>query len=199
MLIAFFERIGVVDKDALTQVHGSIRFWQCGGVPSGKAFPLFARPRCGDTLFDQPPADGMDYGTMRYHGSPPRCPLCKDGWLRPNIYLFGDGNRFVDKEEATRHQAFLNWKGEILGAMRRDIGLRLVIVEIGCGLRVPNIRKRTEEFFAESPSGQAELIRVNPEHTHEQFKAKPTVFIQAPALSAIEQIQCELQNPANNS
>merc|ERR1712066_1148544 len=100
----------------------------------------------------------MDFDTLpiRYTLPAPRCPRCAEGWLRPQIYLFGDGNRFSNNEDVTGAQAFQCWSAEVLQALRTSPKLKFVIVEIGCGLRVPNIRKRCEEMLAKSPSGQCE-------------------------------------------
>jgi hypothetical protein len=44
---------------------------------------------------------------MDYKGEIPHCIHCKQGLARPNIYLFGDGNRFVDDENVTRSQGYV--------------------------------------------------------------------------------------------
>lgn len=188
---------GVAAPDGLAQIHGSIHQWQCGGVPSDKRFPLWGKNRCCDDLFDPPQADGMDFDDvpLRYRYPAPRCPRCHGGWLRPHIYLFGDGGRFINKEEVTGEQAFLRWTTEVLDALRTNSALKLVIVEIGCGLRVPNIRKRCEMLFSDSPPGQCDLVRINPEATEQSFGARPTVFVQDSALSALQRIHRQVLEP----
>lgn len=98
----------------------------------------------------------------------------------------------MDKEEETGRQAFSCWQEGVLADLRRNPERRLAIVEIGCGLRVPNIRKRCEELFAVCPSGQADFIRINPEHTEQQFRSRPTVEVEAPALLALQEINREI-------
>eukprot|EP00929_Paragymnodinium_shiwhaense_P007933 TRINITY_DN111854_c0_g1_i1.p1 TRINITY_DN111854_c0_g1~~TRINITY_DN111854_c0_g1_i1.p1 ORF type:complete len:414 (-),score=24.80 TRINITY_DN111854_c0_g1_i1:153-1274(-) len=190
----------VAARDGLAQIHGSIHQWQCGGTPSGKRFPTFRKDRCCDELFEPPSAEGMDFDALplRYSQAPPRCPRCKDGWLRPHIYLFGDGSRFVNKEEVTGEQSFRLWQEETLAALRANPAATLAIVEIGCGLRVPNIRKRCETLFAKSPAGQCEFVRINPESTEQEFEAKPTVYVQASALEALKQIHFHVLEPASS-
>lgn len=180
----------VAARDGLAQIHGSIHQWQCGGTPSGKRFPTFRKDRCCDELFEPPSAEGMDFEAvpLRYVRAPPRCPRCKDGWLRPHIYLFGDGSRFINKEEVTGEQSFRLWQDETLAALCANPTLKLAIVEIGCGLRVPNVRKRCETLFAKSPAGQCEFVRINPEATEQVFEAKPTVCVQASAVEALQKI-----------
>lgn len=187
-------RKSVASPDGLAQIHGSIHSWQCGGVPSGKRFPTWSKNRCCDDLFDPPKAEGMDFDAipLRYTQPAPRCPQCHEGWLRPHIYLFGDGSRFINKEEATGEQSYIRWTGEVLEALRTNSSLKLVIVEIGCGLRVPNIRKRCETLFSGSPHGQCQLVRLNPEATEQSFGAKPSVFVQDNALSGLQRIQRQM-------
>mmetsp|Transcript_77832 Transcript_77832/g.150356 ORF Transcript_77832/g.150356 Transcript_77832/m.150356 type:complete len:330 (-) Transcript_77832:235-1224(-) len=190
----------VAAPGALAQIHGCIHQWQCGGAPSGKRFPTFTKDRCCDDLFEPPSAEGLNFDAvpLRYEQPPPRCPKCKDGWLRPHIYLFGDGSRFINKEDVTGEQRFRRWQEETLAALRAKSNLKLVIVEIGCGLRVPNIRKRCETLFAGSPQGQCEFVRINPEATDQKFEAKPTVFVQSTALAALENIQSQVLELASS-
>lgn len=94
----------------------------------------------------------------------------------------------VNQESVTGEQLYSRWTGDVLDVLRKNSGLKLAIVEIGCGLRVPNIRKRCETLVAESPPEQCQFIRINPEVTQTVFKAEPTVFIQDSALSALRRI-----------
>jgi len=188
----FLRRAGVAAPGAVAEIHGSLRRWQCGGVPSGCRFPLLSRMRCGDELFESPPPEPVDLDAPRCDAPPPRCPRCKEGLARPNVYLFGDGDRFVADEETTGAAAYRQWCEAVIAALRRNDGLRLVIVEIGCGLRVPSIRKRCEELFAACAVGQAELVRINPEFAQQGIVAAPTVSLVAPALTALRQIQAEV-------
>uniref|UniRef100_A0A7S0ZNS7 Deacetylase sirtuin-type domain-containing protein n=1 Tax=Noctiluca scintillans TaxID=2966 RepID=A0A7S0ZNS7_NOCSC len=191
----FLRRSGVSLPNGLAQVHGCVEKWQCGGVPSGKRFPLFARGRCSDELFDPPTSLGFDPDAMRYDGEAPRCPRCGDGVLRPHVYLFGDGNKFVDAQQETGTQDFSRWCEEVRALLSSDASLRLAIVEIGCGLRVPNIRKRCEEFLTSCPREQARLIRINPEAeaTDQQFHAPPSVVVKAGARVALKSIHMQLE------
>lgn len=191
-------RTGVAAPDCLAQIHGSIHNWQCGGVPSGKRFPTWSKGRCCDESFEPPDAGGMDFEAkpLRYCKPPPRCPRCRDGWLRPQIYLFGDGSRFNNSDEVTGDQTYSRWTVDILNALGSNSSLKLVILEMGCGIRVPNIRKRCEELFAKGPPGQCELIRINPEADETVFEARPTIFVRDTALSALQRINEQMLEPA---
>lgn len=188
----FFRRAEVAASDAIAEVHGSMQAWQCGGVPSGRPFPLFSRTRCGNELFEPPEPVGLNVQAMRLEGPPPRCPQCRDGFARPHVYLFGDGNRFVADDEATRVEAYRLWCEAVIAALRANGSLRLAIVEVGCGLRVPSIRKRCEELLLACPTGQATLVRVNPEFEQHGLVANPTIALRARALPALLRIQAEV-------
>eukprot|EP00930_Biecheleria_cincta_P034997 TRINITY_DN24112_c0_g2_i1.p1 TRINITY_DN24112_c0_g2~~TRINITY_DN24112_c0_g2_i1.p1 ORF type:complete len:637 (-),score=111.43 TRINITY_DN24112_c0_g2_i1:113-1984(-) len=188
----FLKRIGFSSPETLAQIHGSMEKWQCGGVPSGTRFPLFKTERCSEELFDPPPHDSTDYERLRHAGPPPTCPRCGDGWLRPHVYLFGDGNRFADREEETGQKSFAAWHRDVLASLRAMPNKRLAIIEIGCGLRVPNIRKRSEELLAACPAGQAVLIRLNPEVSEQQFAAKASIVLRSTALKGLQDINTEL-------
>jgi len=77
----------------------------------------------------------------------------------------------------------------MLSALRTDSGQRLVVLEMGCGLRVPNLRKRCEELFNEAPLGQCEFIRINPEFELNAIVATPTLPLRATARDALSRIQ----------
>lgn len=196
----WFSRKDVPCQGALAQIHGVHDRWQCGGTPSGKRFPTWAKDRCCDDLLDMPSGDGMDFDTipLRYNAEPPRCPRCGDGWLRPNIYLFGDGSRFSNNEHVTGEAAFGGWCKQTIAALCGDSSLKLAVLEIGCGLRVPNIRKRGEELVAKSPPDQCEFIRMNIEDTSTIFHASPSIVVKLSALEGLQQIYHEMfaQPPA---
>jgi len=181
-------RSGVVMRQSLGEVHGSVARWQCGGVPSGKKFPLMCHPRCCDATFEPPPEFMPTQGSFRYQRPWPKCPHCDEGLARPHVFLFGDGNRFVDDRETLGISAFGRWREAMLSALRMDSSQRLVVLEVGCGLRVPNLRKRCEELFSEAPLGQCEFIRINPEFELNGIVATPTLPLRATARDALSRI-----------
>lgn len=72
--------------------------------------------------------------------------------------------------------------------LNADSLLRLVVFEIGCGLRVPTIRKRSEDLCAMCPRGQATLIRINPEHAEQFMHFAPNICISGGAEASLSQI-----------
>eukprot|EP00928_Gymnodinium_smaydae_P089876 TRINITY_DN73767_c0_g1_i1.p1 TRINITY_DN73767_c0_g1~~TRINITY_DN73767_c0_g1_i1.p1 ORF type:complete len:348 (+),score=34.33 TRINITY_DN73767_c0_g1_i1:58-1044(+) len=186
----WLERQCVPVQGGLAQIHGCYTAWQCGGVPSGRKFPLLAKPGCCKDIFGLPEFSDMDFEAvpLRYHGEPPRCPKCNEGWLRPQVYLFGDQG-FLNKEEITGEQSFRQWREAVIKTLGDDPKLRLAIVEVGCGLRVPNIQKRCKELLEACPEGQCDLVKINPE---EGGLVKPSVLVKAPALHTLLAINREI-------
>lgn len=52
---------------------------------------------------------------------------------------------YVYNEEM--HSTFSVWKQSVLELLQEDKTLKLAIVEVGCGLRVPTVRMQSESFL----------------------------------------------------
>eukprot|EP01105_Mastigella_eilhardi_P002570 TRINITY_DN1320_c0_g1_i2.p2 TRINITY_DN1320_c0_g1~~TRINITY_DN1320_c0_g1_i2.p2 ORF type:complete len:129 (+),score=29.96 TRINITY_DN1320_c0_g1_i2:738-1124(+) len=115
----------------------------------------------------------------------PTCPKCH-GTLRPNIYLFGDGNRFLDAGTAKDNAAYNAWVEYVLSQL--SVGKKLVLLEVGCGLRVPNIRRRLEELHSKCPPGTSTFIRINPDYPDNPLLCNPTIAIRDHGLAALRSI-----------
>jgi hypothetical protein len=72
--------------------------------------------------------------------------------------------------------------------LRDDPTKRLAVLEIGCGLRIPSIRKRAEELCAACPTGQAALVRINPDFSTQHTAFPPTVALARGAREALLEI-----------
>lgn len=66
----------------------------------------------------------------------PRCKFCKDGITRPNTLLFGDANAFIEHPNVVRGDDYRTWTQAVIKSLKENPQLKLVIVEIGCGIRV---------------------------------------------------------------
>jgi len=197
----FIQRAGVPDAN-VAQIHGQcVGAWQCGGVPNRERphFPLYERDGCG-ALFE-PALDGLTLDRVNLRATPseggtwPTCPSC-GGAARPNVYLFGDGSRFRDDARVTKHQAWTGWKAGVLAALKSDPSRKLVVVEVGCGLRIPSIRKRGEELCAAAPVGQCDLVRINPQHAEQYQLVKPTIVLPSAGEATLVAIDQEMRRLA---
>jgi len=193
-----FERVGFASSE-VSQIHGTLHKFQCAGVPNtGKqSFLLFSRGPCCNDLWDAPTEDlfQIDESTMRCTfndgNSYVKCKFCKDGVGKPNIYLFGDGKGFVEHPEIVKYHTYSTWKESVLQLLKENKDLRVVVIEIGSGLRVPSIRKRCEEFYGSCPS-QCEFIRINPEFPDNKITHSPTIPIKETCLKALQQINARI-------
>jgi len=122
------------------QCHGSIFRLQCG------------IPCCRETwpMPDEPLA--LDTENFLAKDPLPRCPFC-GAVARPNAYLFGDteGSYVWEGNQATAER-FSAWLAE-------QKNTDLLMVEIGCGLGAPGLRRRAEQYLADCP--RSLLIRIN--------------------------------------
>jgi NAD-dependent SIR2 family protein deacetylase len=180
----------------VAEIHGTLSYWQCGGVPNqASAFPRWLSHRCSNELFP-PPEIPTENGKVV--GPIPTCPKCRKGILRPNVYLFGDGDRFADVETVTRAKALQNWLADATAAYVKDPNCRIVIMEIGSGLRVPTIRKRCEELYVSLKTvdpNRVEFIRINPDYPMNPLIAGglPSIPLKMGALDALNAIDSQMQ------
>eukprot|EP01124_Arcella_intermedia_P024794 TRINITY_DN4266_c0_g1_i1.p1 TRINITY_DN4266_c0_g1~~TRINITY_DN4266_c0_g1_i1.p1 ORF type:complete len:162 (-),score=58.45 TRINITY_DN4266_c0_g1_i1:38-523(-) len=88
-------------------------------------------------------------------------PTCK-ALARPSILMFSDVEWVEDSIEG---DIFSAWSDSVLKLLQQNSNRKMVIIEIGCGNRVPTIRYKTENFLSleKVHGGQVTLIRVNPD------------------------------------
>mmetsp|Transcript_93588 Transcript_93588/g.165593 ORF Transcript_93588/g.165593 Transcript_93588/m.165593 type:complete len:410 (+) Transcript_93588:66-1295(+) len=137
----------------------------------------------------------------------PRCarPGCR-GLLRPAAHLFGEDNAALLAHFALEEERYVAWEVEMEKCVR---GLksgsngrkapRLVLLEIGCGLRVPSVRMEMEcvlrdlvnaerHHLEEAETCQVVLVRINPDWPQNPLMSEHTIEIRAQALEALTAI-----------
>lgn len=168
------------------EIHGSLDIWQC------------SQP-CNTSTHTAPNAFRfkVDKKTMRaadtkarisvapiFQKNHPKCPDCSHP-LRPNVMMFGD--RFYTPNKLSE-SAYITWEEILEDAIENHRNLSGVVLELGCGVRVPSVRLECEMVIRDtllrirarrpsptpSPSpglaageGQIQLIRVNLDHAEE--------------------------------
>ncbi len=151
-----FQKAGF-DNARIVERHGSIHFLQC-------------LINCHERLW---PMSGLTFNidTERFLalGQLPTCPVC-GGIARPNILMFGDGNWLSTRTDLQRY-AFNQWRD-------RAVTLRLVVIEIGAGNTLGNIRSLSQSL-------PGTLIRINPRDSQ---GPSGTISIAQPALDALTAI-----------
>ena len=120
--------------------------------------------RCCTEIFDVATARQL-IEAARQSNTYAKCPRCKAGVLRPRVYLFGDGHdHFINIQQEL--DAWQQIRQDAIRDGDGDVKASVCMLEIGCGLRVPTIRKRFEEILLESSeSPSTRLIRVNPDYS----------------------------------
>ena len=78
-------------------------------------------------------------------------------------------------------------------ALKADRSKRLVILEAGCGLRVPTVRKHSEKLLKQTGKYNTTLIRINPERPDNKKNAAATISIRDTCLHAVNKIDEALE------
>ena len=107
--------------------------------------------------------------------------------------LFGDGKNFVSNARVINSEGYRAWTAAVVQRLWQDPRRRLVILEVGCGMRIPSIRKRCEELHVSCPSSQSTFIRVNPEFPRSGLVCEPTICIKETGLCALLAIEAAAQ------
>jgi len=128
-----------------------------------------------------------------WHTSPPRC-MCCGGVLRPAVLMFGDTDPLLAKKLELAGATYQQWEEEMEKAAL--MGAKVVVLELGCGLRVPSVRMECEQVVHDikDAGGDAVLIRINPEMQDDEQMPEGTIFIKDSALSGLERLESAMQN-----
>ena len=105
--------------------------------------------------------DGVAWGA----DAVPRCPLCSSP-LRPSVVMFGDTDVLLLERQAAAASAYQSWEEQMeVQLAASPPRTRMVVLEIGCGLTVPSVRRECEDVVRDvlRRGGCASLIRINPE------------------------------------
>lgn len=120
--------------------------------------------------------------------------------LRPRVLMFDDGFRSHTQlgldQSCTRYQ---DWEEKMEQCMESSTSFKLVVLEIGCGMRVPSVRTECQDVIRDTASrcsGGRRLkpactfIRINPEHEEisNMSEMVTTISIRGTALKSLEQI-----------
>jgi NAD-dependent SIR2 family protein deacetylase len=162
-------QIAGFDGARLVECHGNIHLYQC------------CEP-CNDTIWQDRPKDlDIDLEELKARGPLPRCPEC-DEIARPNVMLFQDWDwiRDIRKEQ---EDGFTAWIETLV-----DDDKRVLIIEIGAGSTVPEVRRQTDRLLEQL---NARLVRINP---NEAEGPPGTISVPLPALEALERIETALSD-----
>lgn len=139
-----------MSSDKILEVHGSVLWMQC------------SRSCCVDVWKTQRDLGLSNTPTFRAEGGLPMCPKC-GAVGRPNVQMFGADAGFSKARRTAQFRKYDDWLKSLADRPDRA-NLRIVCLEIGCGLTVPTVRREMESVLRKFPG--ARIIRVNPESTH---------------------------------
>jgi len=132
------------------EIHGAVRWHQCAFSCCPN---VWVAPKQGLGLHENPT-------TYRAVGSLPKCATCGKV-ARPNVQMFGGDSGFGKGRRNTQLNRYDGWLKRLQA--RPDSGkIRMVCLELGCGLTVPTVRKELERVVRLFPN--AHYVRVNPEN-----------------------------------
>lgn len=114
----------------------------------------------------------------------PCCPFC-NGPARPRVLMFNDSHWVSDFEQESRFQ---QWR-EVLVDVGRSLNvshgrmMRLLILEIGCGGRVPTVRSTCESTALQLKSAaDVTVARINPDFPLPDRLYPPSMYLRYLAL-----------------
>jgi len=158
-----------ISKDKSTMIYTSNidGFSDRAGFPGDQIYHLHgkhARFQCQKKCSDQTWI--LDHSVIEEMTEFPQCPRCGETSLRPNVFMFEDSGYIEDRDESDNFQA---WMKQTESQLKR--GKRCVILEVGCGTRVPTVRIWTQTMLAKYSN--LFLVRINPKHTRWTFTRTP--------------------------
>lgn len=134
-----------------------------------------------------PPLLPLSYG-LDENPNHSRCRFCKQ-LARPNVLMFED-DAWVEVSDAK----YVSWeqtiKTEMEASKEENAPKKLVILEIGCGTRVPTVRMNSERLvrIGLKRGWTVTLIRINPQYPRNRHHPKQTISIKMTGLAALRRI-----------
>eukprot|EP01125_Pyxidicula_operculata_P003829 TRINITY_DN1524_c0_g1_i4.p1 TRINITY_DN1524_c0_g1~~TRINITY_DN1524_c0_g1_i4.p1 ORF type:complete len:469 (-),score=84.11 TRINITY_DN1524_c0_g1_i4:101-1507(-) len=154
----------------IMEIHGNTETWQCSDSCTQKIWkapdPYYFNVNT-DTMLCKSEESGdlevrhINHGfgptdenhVAQYH---PMCINCGSA-ARPSILMFSDISWIEDDKS---HSFYSAWQKAVQQYLDDDQSRKIVILEIGCGNRVPTIRNQSSSYMKVF-DGQSTLIRVN--------------------------------------
>ncbi|OQR88470.1 hypothetical protein THRCLA_10304, partial [Thraustotheca clavata] len=185
------------------EIHGNIEMWQCAGRDD-------RIPPCSASVWTLPDSFRFDidrqtmYAQNFENSSELICNICK-GPARPNILMFSD-RRWISNDLDT--DKYVDWEATMEDILLRDPTKKVVVLEMGCGMRVPSVRRECEvvvrdilqrEYQRSLTTQQAKLIRINPDPNDDGIFdwsecPEAVLSIKGTSLAVLEKIESYIQN-----
>ncbi|DAZ94839.1 TPA: hypothetical protein N0F65_012528 [Lagenidium giganteum] len=186
------------------EIHGNVEAWQCATPAESKRRPcegVWRVPSIFRFDIDSTSLRARDGANNRAF---PRCRQCS-AIARPNVLMFHDKQWIANVHDERRYVA---WEAVMEYMLSKNPALQVVVLEIGCGTRVPSVRKETEMVVADifekcGHRSQAHLVRINPDalSCEDETLLVNDLFvpIQSGGLAALKQIDELIGSPVSSS
>ena len=127
--------------------------------------------------------------------------------LRPKVLMFDDG---FDAHSAMgldrSSNAYQSWEEKMELKMASDENLKLVVLEIGCGVKVPSVRRECQDVIADTAAqildaSRCVHIRINPDAYQVEADTNGTVAIgiQGKSLATLRAIDEEIRRTTEST
>lgn len=157
-------------------------------APADFAFQVNADSMLAELPDTDADEDAAEHSNATWATRPPRCPCCS-GPLRPAVLLFNDLDATLCHWLKDAGDVYQAWE-ERMEVQAEKHAARVVILELGCGVRVPSVRRECESVLDDTLTrgGDALLVRVNPEFSENDSCPEHTISISDSALHALRLI-----------
>lgn len=167
----------VFEREEVTEVHGNIEYWQTS--------PFYKNVDADDNVWRLDPEFRfeVDKKTMLANDKSKWPTDPKSGtYARPCILMFNDWNW-----NNPHDKRFSRWNQSIQKVQSEFENVKVVCLEIGCGMRVPTIRNMSQQFIKRTGGT---LIRINPDKSalETYYGEVDSVMIKSTGLAALQKI-----------
>jgi len=170
----------VFEREEVTEVHGNIEYWQTS--------PFYKDTDADDNVWRLDPEFRfeVDKKTMLANDRSKWPTDPKSGtYARPCILMFNDWNW-----KNPHDRRFTHWNQSIQDVITQFKDVKVVCIEIGCGMRVPTIRNMSQRFVQKTGGT---LIRINPDKSalttgHGYYEVIDSVMIKSTGLAALQKL-----------
>ena len=201
----YFRQFKSFEDSSLCEIHGSALEFRCA---CGIGYSNNGEPRLGWESWNEKmlSLDSCKQTTIKIdhnllHSSSEKVFLCEhcNHLMRPNVLMFHDTDDNVLNPINIQRERYQAWEASVEEKVAVN-NEKLVILELGCGVKVPAVRQESEEVLRDTAEkikttkgskGSICLIRVNPKDAAidiEGGDSLDTISISSTAASALQRV-----------
>jgi len=206
-------------KETLCAIHGSALQFRCAcGIGYADGQPRMGNEwdtwneqmtscadTCKQTTVQMSPSILQDISNSDNIFS---CTFCNQP-MRPNVLMFHDTDVNVLREINSQRERYQAWEALVEEEVAKN-NMNLVILELGCGTKVPAVREESEEVLLDTAkkikshkgsTGTVCLIRINPKDAEIVVEGEglDTISIPSTAAYALQKIDSLLRENSSDT